>query len=174
VSRLRRTAGIGAVLLAAALGAAGCAAGPQPAGPTPSPISQLICKSDTARELAQVVGTNAARGTPTWSRADHVYSCDYRYGKGVMVLSVKELSSWNQTYAYYGRLARQLHKTGTIAGLGQAAFRAQDGSVVVRKDWKVLFADTSGMHGTVGTPGDSPAQLALDASAVILTCWAGD
>jgi hypothetical protein len=172
---MRRPASLGAALLAVVLAAAGCGAArqpPQPAGRNPSQISRMICAGHAARELAQVVGTTAARSAPTWS--GHLYSCDYRYSKGVLVLSVKELSSWGQTYSYFNMLARKLHKTMPILGLGQAAFRARDGSVVARKDWKILFADTSGMRGTVGSPGDSPSELALDASAVILACWAGD
>lgn len=174
MNRYRRSAAIGAALLTMMLGAAGCASAPplEAAGPAPSSVARQICEDSTARELAQVVGTTAARTTPTW--ANHVYSCDYRYTKGFMVLSVKELSGWGQTYSYYGMLARTLHKTAAIDGLGQAAFRARDGSVVVRKDWKVLLADTSAMRGTVGSPGDSPSQLALDAAATILVCWTGD
>jgi hypothetical protein len=177
MGRMRRSASLGAAFLAVMLAAAACGTArqpPQPAGKSPAQISRMICLNKTARELAQVVGATAARTPPTWTESDHVYSCDYRYDKGTMVLSVKELSSWGQTYSYFHMLARTLHKTMTIYGLGQAAFRVRDGSVVVRKDWKILFADTSGMHGIVGSPGDSPSQLALDAAAVILACWAGD
>ena len=42
-----------------------------------------------------------------------------------------------------------------IYGLGQGAFQATDGSVVVRKDWKVLVVDTSGLPAEFGVPSAS-------------------
>jgi len=78
-----------------------------------------------------------------------------------------------------------------IEGLGQGAFRVRDGSIVVRKDWKILLVDTSawwtlqlgghfslvdtsGLHGKLGLPPSSRSEVALDAAAVILGCWNGD
>ena len=87
---------------------------------------------------------------------------------------MKELSSWTQTYAYFDELAKTLHKTTAVKGLGQGAFVAGDGSVVVRKDWKILLVDISGLHGMVGSPPYSRDTVALDAAAVILGCWSGD
>jgi hypothetical protein len=110
--------------------------------------------------------------TPTWT--DHLYSCGYQYKSGTMVLSVKELSSWAQTYGYFDKLAKTLHKTIPIHGLGQSAFRVRDGSIVVRKDWKILLVDTSGLHGKIGSPPSTQSEVALDAAAVILGCWNGD
>jgi len=46
--------------------------------------------------------------------------------------------------------------------------------VVVRKDWKILLVDISGLHGMVGSPPSSRDTVALDAAAVILDCWSGD
>jgi hypothetical protein len=132
----------------------------------------MVCTAKTAAEVAQVMGATAALATPTW--ADHLYSCGYRYSTGTMVLSVKELSSWPQTYAYFGQLATTLHKTMPITGLGQGAFITRNGSVVVRKDWKVLLVDISAVRGGVGTPPKPPGQLALYVAQVILGCWSGD
>ena len=50
----------------------------------------MVCAEEAAGEIAEVVGAKAAVTAPTW--ADHLYSCGYRYSKGTMVLSVKELS----------------------------------------------------------------------------------
>jgi soluble P-type ATPase len=145
---------------------------PQPAGRSPSAISRMVCTPKTAAEIAHVMGTDASVAAPAW--ADHRYSCGYRYRQGTMVLSVKELSSWPQTYADFGQLARTLHKTTPIARLGQGAFIARDGSVVVRKDWKILQVDISGIHGNVGSPPRPPGEVALYVAQVILDCWAGD
>ena len=168
----------GLAALAVVLGIAGCASvtssaeSPQPAGTSPSAISRMVCTEKTAGEIAQVVAANASVTPPTW--ADHLYSCGYHYREGTMVLSVKELSSWTQTYAYFDELAKTLHKTTPVQGLGQGAFVVGDGSVVVRKDWKILLVNISGLHGMVGSPPSSRNTVALDAAAVILGCWSGD
>jgi hypothetical protein len=132
----------------------------------------MVCQKKASGEIAQVLGVKATVTTPTWDQ--HLYSCGYQYKTGAMVLSVKELSSWAQTNAYFDKLAKSLHKTMPIEGLGQGAFRVRDGSVVVRKDWKILLVDTSGLHGRIGSPLSTQSEVALDAAAVILGCWNGD
>ena len=175
---MQRGAHLGLPVLAVVLGIAGCgsvnasAESPLPAGKSPSAISRMVCAEEAAGEIAQVVGAKASVTAPTW--ADHLYSCGYHYSEGTMVLSVKELSSWTQTYAYFDNLAETLHKTAPIKGLGQGAFVVGDGSVVVRKDWKILLVDISALHGMVGSPPSSRDTVALDAAAVILDCWSGD
>jgi hypothetical protein len=133
---------------------AGCSAGsttrattsdseaPLPAGPHPSKIAQMVCQSEARADIASALGETATVSSPTWR--DHVYSCDYRYRTGSMKLSIKELSSWTQTTDYFNGLATELGKTRVLQGLGQGAFQTTDGSVVVRKDWKVLLVDSSG------------------------------
>ncbi|HEY4851991.1 MAG TPA: hypothetical protein VII22_14460 [Streptosporangiaceae bacterium] len=164
--------------LAVLLGIAGCgiptasAQAPQSAGKSPSAIARMVCTPKAAREIAQVVGAKAAVTAPTW--ADSLYACAYRYSKGTMVLSVKELSSWTQTFAYFDQLARTLHRTAPIGEFGQGAFSVRNGSVVVRKDWKVLLVDTSGLRGNIGSPPNPPSQVAINVAGVILGCWTGD
>ncbi len=109
---------------------------PRPAGRRPSPIATMICKPKARQEIASALGEFATVSHPTW--VNHLYSCQYRYPTGSMVLSVKELSSWAQTKSYFGTLAKQMGKTQGINGLGQAAVETTDGSMIVRKDWKVL------------------------------------
>jgi hypothetical protein len=173
---MQRRAPLGLAVLAVVLGLAGCGntstESPLSAGKSPSAIARMVCAKEAAGEIAQVVGAKASVTAPTW--ADHLYSCGYHYSKGTMVLSVKELSSWTETYAYFAKLAETLHKTAPVKGLGQGAFVAGDGSVVVRKDWKILLVDISGLHGMVGSPPNPRNTVALDAAAVILDCWSGD
>lgn len=152
--------------------ASASARAPQPAGNSPSAISRMVCTPKAAGEIAQVMGAAAAVEPATW--ADHRYSCGYRYRDGTMVLSIKELSSWSQTYGYFDQLARTLHETTPVKQLGQGAFITSDGSVVVRKDWKILLVDISGVHGEVGSPPKPPGELAIYVAQVILGCWAGD
>jgi hypothetical protein len=124
------------------------------------------------KDINEVLGVKAKVSTPTW--VDHLYSCQYGYPDGSMQLSVKELSSWAQTYAYFDSLADRLGRARTLQGLGQGAFQTTSGSVVVRKDWKVLLVDTQGLPGQFGVPPTSSSDVAVTVGDVILGCWAGD
>jgi hypothetical protein len=149
---------------------------PEPAGTLPSPISRQICSQEARTELASALGETAHVSTPTWS--DHLYSCTYSYPtstpSGAYTVSVKELSSWQQTYAYFDSLAAAQGKSRNLEALGQAAFQTTNGSVVVRKDWKVLVVDNSGLPAQFGVPPTSSGAVAVTVADVILGCWAGD
>lgn len=171
---------VATVLLA--LAAAGCSGGtasttpttraPLPAGPNPSSISKQVCAKEARHDIAEVLGETATVSTPTWR--DHQYACRYVYPSGSMELAVKELSSWAQTKAYFRSLGVQMGQSRTLKGLGQAAFQTTNGSMVVRKDWKVLLVDTSTLPAQFGVPPTSSADVAVTVSDVILGCWAGD
>ena len=146
---------------------------PQPAGRFPSTISKMVCRPEAQREIAEVLGEKAEQvSTPTW--VDHLYSCRYEYTGGVMTLSVKELSSWAQTLAYFHGLGSQFGSPRSLANLGQGAFSENDGSVVVRKDWKVLTVDITALPPQFGVPPTSSGDVAVTVADVILGCWAGD
>jgi hypothetical protein len=146
---------------------------PQPAGPTPSASAKLICSAEVQGDLAYTLGEKPiAAVRPTW--VDHLYSCDYRYRQGVIALSVQELSSQAQTLAYYDGIARRLGDTGSIPDLGQGAYSTRDGSVVVRKDWRVLFVDVSKLPAQFGSPPTSSADVAVTVAEVVIACWNGD
>ena len=116
---------------------------PLPAGRHPSLIAVMVCRPKAQREINEVLGVRATVSDPTW--IDHKYSCRYGYPNGSFTLSVKELSSWSQTLTYFHGLGTQMGKTQTLANLGQGAFRTSGGDVVVRKDWKVLLVNVSGL-----------------------------
>jgi hypothetical protein len=145
---------------------------PLPAGPLPSTISKMVCADEAQHDMAEVLGEKALVSTPTW--VAHLYSCQYQYHTGEFGLSVKELSSWSQTKAYFRMLGRQLGDTRTIGNLGQGAFQTTDGSIVVRKDWKVLLVDISRLPNQFGVPPTSRAAVAVTVADVILGCWEGD
>ena len=145
---------------------------PAPAGAAPSAISRMVCSAKAQRELADPLGVSATVTPPAWT--DHTYTCRYQYADGSFTLSVKELSSWAQTYAYFDMLRRTLGDTAKATGLGQAAFVTSNGSVVVRKDWKVLLVDISGLPARFGVPPTSASDVAYTVADVIMGCWAGD
>ena len=146
---------------------------PKPAGRLPSTISKMVCRPEAQHEIAEALGVKPVTvSTPTW--IDDLYSCRYEYSTGVMTLSVKELSSWAQTFAYFRGLGSQFGNARSLGNLGQGAFSENDGSVVVRKDWKVLTVDITGLPGQFGVPPTSSADIAVTVADVILGCWAGD
>lgn len=123
-------------------------------------------------EMAQALGVTAVVQNRTW--VNHRYSCDYVYPNGTIQVSDQELSSWSETYAYFDGLGRTLGKTQTLPNLGQGAFATQNGDVVVRKDWKVLLVDITGLPSSFGDPPTSSADVAYTVADIILACWAGD
>lgn len=145
---------------------------PLPAGPHPSEIAKMVCEKEAQHDLTSALGETATVSTPTW--ADHLYVCRYAYPSGSMTLSIKELSSWSQTLAYFNGLAARMGKKRSLQGLGQGAFQTTDGSIVVRKDWKVLLVDISGLPPQFGVPATSSGDVAVTVGDVILGCWSGD
>jgi len=162
-------------MILAACGSTAPGAGriPLPAGRLPSKISKMVCAHEAQVEIAGGLGVSAVVQTPTWS--GHLYSCRYTYPNGAFTLSVKELSSWAQTFAYVRALESSLGDAASIPpDLGQGGFEARDGSVVVRKDWKVLLVDVSDLPTQFGTPPMPPKNAAAIVADVILGCWSGD
>ncbi len=175
-SRLLFAVGMAALLSGCSVTASGpttsTTRAPLPAGAHPSSISRQVCQREAVNDIDSALGVEASVSTPTW--VDHRYACDYRYPSGTMALSVKELSSWGQTDAYFRSLAVQLGKSRSLQGLGQGAFQTANGSVVVRKDWKVLLVDIHALPAQFGVPATSSGDVAVTVGDVILGCWAGD
>ena len=81
-----------------------------------------------------------------------MYSCQYVYPSGVVSLSVKELKDASATKRYFEKLGNALGRRPGKLALGGGGFTAMDGSVVVRKDFKVLDVDVSKLSGPLGVP----------------------
>jgi hypothetical protein len=145
---------------------------PLPAGRLPSQIARMVCQAKAQDEINGVLGVTATVNDRTW--VEHKYSCRYGYPNGSFELSVKELSSWSQTLAYFHGLGVQLGDPKTLGNLGQGAFRTSGGDVVVRKDWKVLLVDVSGLPPQFGVPPTSATDVAFTVADIILGCWDGD
>ncbi len=142
----------------------------------PSPISVQVCAHEAQKEMANALGQTATVSTPTW--VGHRYSCIYAYPNdtptGSFAVSVQELSSRSETTAYFDGLAASMGRVRALGTLGEEAFQTTDGSVVVRKDWKVLLVDNAGLPAQFGIPPTSASAVAVTVADVILGCWAGD
>ena len=139
----------------------------------PSESAMMIC-DEAVPEIAQNLGVKTVKppkSTATWT--NHIYACDYVYPNGTMRLAVKEMSSPDETTAYYDQLAATLGKKTDLQGLGQGAFVTKDGSVVVRKDYKVMEVDSSKLPAQFGVPPDTRENDAINVAAVVMGCWTG-
>jgi hypothetical protein len=144
----------------------------QPAGLYPSVSAQMVCAPEAQSEVASALGvTGTVPVPPTW--VDHLYSCRYVYPNGTMALSVKELSSRAQTTAYFESLHELLGQSEQLKGVAQGAFVTKDGSLVLRKDYKVLLVDTSGLPVPFGSAFKSRSQVAVGVGITVLGCWTG-
>jgi hypothetical protein len=132
----------------------------------------MVCAAEAQTEIQSGLGAQTTRVTaPTW--IDHVYSCQYVYPTGAFTLSVKELNSAAQTTRYFTDLAQRLGRRPDRIAIGQGAFVTANGSMVVRKDWKVLDVDISQLPASFGQPPQSASDVAVSVAATLLTCWSG-
>jgi hypothetical protein len=145
---------------------------PQAAGAAPSASAKMICAPETQAELAVALGVHTTQPVvPAWT--DHTYSCKYTYHNAVIALSVKELSNQAETDGYFTSLAHRLGQTQRLDTLGQGAFRTKNFSIVVRKDYKVLLVDISGLPAQFGAPPYSRGDVALIVASTVMNCWTG-
>jgi len=162
--------------LAIALGGPAAASTSATAGRArPSASAKMVCASEAQEDIANNLGNvqPTTVTTPTWK--DSVYSCQYVYPSGTVTLSVKELRNAAATTRYFDKLGDTLGRRPGKLALGQGAFTAKDGSVVVRKDFKVLDVDVSQLSGKLGTTPPLDASLvALNIAATVLGCWTGE
>ena len=145
------------------------------ASANPSKSAKMICEDEARQDIADsAVGFDVVQPLkPVWK--DHIYSCDYVYKNGAkMTLSVKELSSKEETDAYYNELEQRLGNKAPQYGLGQGAFVTDNGSVVVRKDYKVLLVDVSKLPAQFGDPPDTRSNDAINVGVTIMGCWTGE
>jgi hypothetical protein len=122
-------------------------------------------------DIATSLGVTAKVSTPTW--VNHVYSCNYTYPNGVIKLAVKELVTQAQVVALYNSDAKTLGRRPDVVSFGQGAFITTNGSVIVRKDNKVLDIDVSHIPQKFGAPLQDRSNVALSIAATVMSCWTG-
>lgn len=144
----------------------------RPVSTAPSKSALMICGPEAQKDLGQLFGMTLTEPlAPTW--VDHVYSCRYVYPNGVLVVSVKELSNEAETTAYFNQLKQVLGQRGRTINMGQGAFSTKNDSLVVRKDYKVLLADVTGLPAQFGSPPTTRRQAGVAVGITIMGCWTG-
>ena len=131
----------------------------------------MICSTEAQEDIAASLGVTAKVSAPTW--VDHVYACNYVYRNAMFKLAVTELSSSTQTTAAYNAFATRLGRSPEIVNFGDGAFLTTNGSVIVRKDFKVLEIDVSLLPPRFGQPPQDRADVALSIAATVMACWPG-
>jgi hypothetical protein len=141
-------------------------------GDNPSQSAKMVCAAEAQRDIAGSLGVTPTQVTsPTW--IDRVYACNYVYPNGVISLSVKELGDASATASYFDELGSRLGRRPDPPSLGDGAFITTDGSVVVRKDYKVLDVDISHLPVQFGDPLRARSDAAVSVATTVMGCWVG-
>ncbi len=171
-----------AVLLAA--GAAGCASNSAATPTTPAP---LPAGSDPVEDLAGWSAAEEAQTGIASALGERATVSDPDLGGPPLLVHATSTPTGSFGALGQGALelagdTRLLRLAGEPTGqdprplenLGQGAFPTTDGSVVVRKDWKVLLVDDLRPARPVRGAADQLGAVAVTVADVILGCWAGD
>ena len=155
------------------MGAAGAPTVTRTAPAEPSASALMICAAEVRADLNTVLAIKQTpAGTATF--ADHLYTCRYTLPMGTLILSVKESPDATSTAAYFKTLRNQLGNPEDLAGLGEAAYGTNDGTVVLRKDNDVLRVDATRMPAVFGSQHAKRNDFAYEIASDILGCWTGD
>ncbi len=141
-------------------------------GGQPSALATMICAEEAQADLSANLGVRVTVPVlPTWK--DHLFSCEYRSGGGSFTLSVKELPDAATATHYFHQMATKFGKVPPPLRIGDEAFAAKNGSVVVRKDRKVLLVDVTKLPWAFGKPPLDRIAAAETIAITIMECWTG-
>jgi hypothetical protein len=167
------------ILALVSLLAAGCSGSGKPAAtPTtsstdgPSVSALMVCSTEAQADIEEAIGVRVS-SSPTSTFADHLFTCDYPYPGGTIVLTVKDLPDKASTDAYYSRALSTVSKPRELPGLGEGAFSDDKGTVYVRKDYKVLRVDATALPVSFGQPPHTRDVIAVAVAAALMLCWTG-
>jgi hypothetical protein len=132
----------------------------------------MICGAEIRSQVSAILGLSASpRATSRW--ADHVYSCVYHLTAGPLTLSVQESADTASAGAYFNASRQHFAASRQLSGLGQVAYAAPTGSIVVLKDNKTLRIDVTALPSQVGQPPLPRTDLATELAFAIMGCWTG-
>jgi hypothetical protein len=174
---VKRSLGVLAVVV---LLAAGCSSpGSAGSAPTsaagsggPSVSALMVCSSEAQADIQEAIGVGLST-PPASNFTDGLFTCDYAYPSGTMVLTVKDLASQAATDAYVKDAKAGLKSVKDVPGLGQSAFSDNVSTIYVVKDFKILKVDTSGLPTPFGQPPHTRYTVAVAVAAAIILCWTG-
>jgi hypothetical protein len=141
-------------------------------GAGPSESARMICSLEVKTQVAAILHLPDSPPT-TSSWADHVYTCVYHLTPGPLTLSVQESADPASARTYFATSKQRLAADRQLSGLGEYAYAAPVGSVVVLKDNKTLRIDVTKLPSQFGRPPVLRTDLASELAAAIMGCWIG-
>jgi hypothetical protein len=162
-----------------ALAACGSSAAPNAGGaaPTvttsgPSVSALMVCSAEAQADIQGALGI-ALTKPPDDSFVNGVYTCNYRYPTGTIVMTVRDLGSEATAKEFMASARAKITKPTDLAGIGDAAFSDGQSTVYVRKDVKVLTVDTTKLPATFGQPPHPRSTVAATVAILVMLCWTG-
>jgi hypothetical protein len=185
-SHLRPAAAAIVATIATALATtvAGCAQTPPPVSPAqsqpattalpdaPSPQAEMVCQPEAQQDIQDLIGVVPTKVGPI-QYANHTSTCRYDYANGSFTLVVEDLPNDITTTKTFEALAVKLGKVDSIDLPGADAFSTTDGSVVLRRDFKVMLVDVGQLPATFGNPPSPRADAGRLIMKAVLNCWVG-
>lgn len=146
-------------------------ASPQPAAEgRPSAAELMICADETRSSVAQVLGLKT-KPTTTSDWHNHVYTCSYRLPMGNFVISVKQSPDRAAAQTFFEAGRGGLAGAKKLDGLGEGAYGAHAGTVVLIKDNDVLTVDATRLPAVFGSQQSKRFDFAYEIASDILGCW---
>lgn len=132
----------------------------------------MICDIEVRSQVAAMLSLpNPPPTTSSW--ADQVYTCVYHLTAGLLTLSVQESVDPAAARAYFDTSKQRFAADRQLSGLGEFAYAAPAGSVVVLKDNKTLRVDVTKLPSQFGRPPVLRTDLGSQLAAAIMGCWTG-
>ncbi len=139
----------------------------------PSPQAEMVCQPEAQADIEDLVGVQPTQVGPL-QYTNHVSTCRYAYANGSFLLIVQDLPNDLTTTDAFDALAGKLGRVDAIDLPDANAFSTTDGSIVLRKDTKVMLVDVTGLPTTFGSPPSPRADAARLIMKAVLGCWTGE
>ncbi len=173
-----------AAIVAALAAVAGCGGEPAPVGPppgqapaaaapdAPSPQAEMVCQPEAQQDIQDLIGVVPTKVGPI-QYTNHTTTCRYAYADGSFTLVVEDLPNDITTTRTYEALAGKLGRTTSFDLPDAQGYSTSEGSVVLRRDTKVMLVDVTALPATFGDPPNSRGNTALLIMKAVLNCWTG-
>jgi hypothetical protein len=139
--------------------------------PRPSAKARMICAGEAQSDLAGVLATRAKVSAPTWR--DRTYSCSYRYPNGYFDIAVTEFPRTADAKKDFAQKQSAPTVTRPSLDIADGAFLRQNGSIVIRKDRRLLTIDPAHLPERFTKLKLSRPAVAQAIATTVLKCWTG-
>ena len=177
----------GLAVLAALL--AGCGGQPPPSVPqnapqvgpavvtalpdVPSPQAEMVCQPEAQQDIQDLIGVVPTAVGPDPVRQPHLDVPLRLRRTARSPSSCEDLPNDITTTRTYEALAGKLGRVEKIDLPDAEAYTTNDGSIVLRRDTKVMLVDVTQLPGTFGNPPSPRGDAARLIMKAVLNCWVG-